>query len=260
LSGTSKCSIVPKRQKQLHRGQVSVQLPIDDLRERLAAIEHAVDKGAYVPGPWQQLIADLRQVPLGVRAALADDVGRISRKLHLRRQRYSVSVTAGLCIEAFAGVFGGILLALGIADASDALTIVAMILWVSSFQPLIKVAGGTALGVRYEYAYLFGRVEPRFKTDFGSYLALSAWERMIFHLFGTLGSPLGAALIAVIADERLRVAAWVSWTIFWIIIAINAVAFLAGLIGVSRIRGFRIADASGALAAVELRSALSGAD
>ena len=169
-------------------------------------------------------------------------------------------MTAGLCIESFAAVLGGILLALGIADASDALTILAMILWVSSFQPLIKVAGGTALGIRYEYAYLFGHIEPRFKTDFGSYLALSAWKRMIFHLFGMLGSPLGAALVAVIADERLRVAAWVSWAVFWIIVAINAAAFLAGLIRVSRIRGFRIADASGTLAAVELRSALRGAD
>jgi len=202
----------------------------------------------------------LRQVPLGARAALADDIGRISRKLHLRHQRYRVSVTAGLCIESFAAVLGGILLALGIADASDALTILAMILWVSSFQPLIKVAGGTALGIRYEYAYLFGRIEPRFKTDFGSYLALSAWKRMIFHLLGTLGSPLGAALVAVIADERLRVAAWVSWAVFWIIVAINVAAFLAGLIRVSRIRGFRFADTSGGLAAVELRSAMHSVD
>jgi hypothetical protein len=78
-----------------------------------------------------------------------------------------------------------------------------MILWASAFQPLIKVVRGTALGIGYEYIYLFGRIEPHFKTDFGSYLALSAWKRMIFHLSGTLGSALGAALVAVIADERL---------------------------------------------------------
>jgi hypothetical protein len=80
-----------------------------------------------------------------------------------------------------------------------------MILWASAFQPLIKVVSGTALGIGYEYIYLFGRIEPHFKTDFGSYLALSAWKRMIFHLSGTLGSALGAALVAVIADERLRI-------------------------------------------------------
>jgi hypothetical protein len=213
-----------------------------------------------VPGPWQRLIADLRQVPPAVRAALAGDVGRISRKLHLRRHQYTVSVTAGLCIESFAAALGGILLALGVADVSSALAIVAMILWMSSFQPLIKVASGTALGIRYEYAYLFGSLEPRFKTDFGSYLALSAWKRMIFHLSGTLGAPLGAVLVAVIVDERLRIATWASWAAFWIVITINAAAFLGGFIRIRRIRGFRIAQSSGGMAAIELRSALQGAD
>jgi hypothetical protein len=205
------------------------------------------------------LIADLRQVPPAVRAALADDVGRTSRKLHLRHPRYTVSVTAGLCIESFAATLGGILLALGIADVSNALAIIAMILWASSFQPLIKVGSGIALGIRYEYAYLFGSIEPRFKTDFGSYLALSPWKRMIFHLSGTLGSPLGAALVAVIADERLRIATWASWTAFWLVIAINAVALLAGFTRVTRIGGFRIAETSGGLAAIEFRSALQSA-
>ena len=232
---------------------------IDDLRERLATIERTVDNGAYVPGAWQRLIDDLRQVPLGIRAAVADDVGRISRKLHLRHRRYTVSVTAGLCLECFAATLGGILLALGIGRASSAFTILAMILWVSSFQPLVKVASGTALGIRYEYAYLFGGIEPRFKTDFGSYLALSPWKRMIFHLSGTLGSPLGAALVAVTAGERLPIAAWVSWIVFWLVIAINAAAILAGLARVRRIRGFRIAEASGGLAAIELRSVIRGA-
>src|SRR5262249_54502519 len=88
---------------------------IDDLPERLATIERTVDNGAYVPGAWQRLIGDLRQAPAGKRAAVADDVGRISRKLHLRYRRYTVSVTAGLCLECFAATLGGILLALGIA-------------------------------------------------------------------------------------------------------------------------------------------------
>jgi len=199
-------------------------------------------------------------MPPAVRAALADDVGRVSRKLHLRHQLYTVSVTAGLCIESFAAALGGILLALRIADLSNVLAIIAMILWVSSFQPLIKITSGTALGIRYEYAYLFGSIEPRFKTDFGSYLALSPWKRMIFHLSGTLGSPLGAILVAVIADERLRIATWASWAVFWIVIAINAAAFLAGLTGISRIRGFRIAETSGGSAAIEFHSVMQSAD
>jgi hypothetical protein len=132
--------------------------------------------------------------------------------------------------------------------------IVAMILWVSSFQPLVKIASGTALGIKYEYAYLFGGIEPRFKSDFGSYLALSPWKRMIFHLSGTLGSPLGAALVAVTTNERLGVAMWVSWLVFWIVIAINAAAILAGFARVRRVGRFRIAATSGGLAATEFRS------
>lgn len=103
----------------------------EDLQKRLAAIERAVDNGTYTAGPWQRLIADLRKVPPAMRAAVADDIGRISRKLHLRHQRYSFSVTAGLCIEALGAALGGVLLALGIACISNALAIVAMLLWES---------------------------------------------------------------------------------------------------------------------------------
>lgn len=230
-----------------------------NLRERLATIERTIDNGAYVPGAWQRLIDDLRHVPPGMHAAVADDVSRISRKLHLRQRRCTVSVTAGLCLECFAATLGGILLALGIPRASNALAILAMILWVSSFQPLVKVASGTALGIRYAYAYLLGSIEPRFKTHFGSYLTLPAWKRMIFHLSGTIGSPLGAALVAVTADERLPIAALVSWIVFWIVIAINAAAVLGGFAGVRRIRGFRIAETSGGVAAIELRTVIRGA-
>ena len=162
------------------------------------------------------------------------------------------------CLECFSATLGGILLALGMARASNALAILAVILWVSSFEPLVKVVSGTALGIRYEYAYLFGGIEPRFKTDFGSYLTLPPWKRMIFHLSGTVGSPLGAALVAVIGGERVPIAAWVSWIVFWIVISINAAAILAGLARVRRIRGFRIAETSGGLAAVELRSLIQG--
>jgi len=232
----------------------------EDLQKRLATIERAVDNGTYTAGPWQRLIADLRKVPPAMRAAVADDIGRISRKLHLRHRRYTVSVTVGLCIEASAAALGGVLLALGIACISNALAIVAMLLWVSSFQPLIKLASGSTLGIAYEYAYLYGGIEPRFKTDFGSYLALSAWKRMIFHLSGTLGSPLGAALVAVIADERLWVATMASWAAFWIVLAINGAAFLAGFTCTTRIAGLRIAETSGGLAAIELRSVLQSAD
>jgi hypothetical protein len=117
---------------------------------------------------------------------------------------------------------------------------VTMLLWVSSFRPLIKVGSRTALGIAYGYTYLSRGIEPRFKTDFGSYLALSAWKRMIFHLSGTLGSPLGAGLVAVIADERLWVAKLTSWAAFWIVLAINGGGLSCGIY--SRNSDCRIAD------------------
>ena len=93
---------------------VNDRRPIDDLGERLATIERAVDSGAYVPGSWQRWIADLRRVPPTKRAALADDVSRVSRKFHLRQRRYTGTVVPGLCIESFAATLGGILFALAV--------------------------------------------------------------------------------------------------------------------------------------------------
>ena len=230
-----------------------------DFRERLQAIEQALDTGAYAPGPWQRLVTDLRRAPRTVRVTLADDLGRISRKLHLRNGWYTVSVTAGLCIESLAATLGGIALTLAMSELSNVLAIMAMILWTSSFQPLIKVGFGTALGIKYDYAYLFGSIEPRFKTDFGSYLALSSWKRMMFHLSGTVGSPLGAALVAVLVDGHLRIATPASWGVFWILVAVNAAPLLVGFTPIARIRKFRLAETSGGLAAIEFRNALQGA-
>ena len=69
---------------------------------RLASIERTIDDGRYLPGPWQQFIADLREAARPRRVALADEVARVSRKLHLWHQRYTVGVRRGLFIETLA--------------------------------------------------------------------------------------------------------------------------------------------------------------
>ncbi len=88
---------------------------------------------------------------------------------------------------------------------------------------------------------------------FGSYLAAPPWRRIALHLSGLVGSALGA-LVALIANDRLHTTTVVAWIVFWIINAINIVAFANGLGGKIRILPFRPQDSSGGMAAIELRA------
>jgi hypothetical protein len=136
------------------------------------------------------------------------------------------------------------------------LVIVSAVLWTTAFQPLIKVAVGYLLGVRYEYAYLYG-IEPRFKMRFGQYLAQARYVRLLLHLSGTIGSPIGAWLPTVFVDPSLRIAIYVCWGLFWTVVVINVAGFVAVLTGVrSRVGSIRLRDSSGGAAALELREAL----
>jgi hypothetical protein len=180
-------------------GEQSGPVSPPELQAQLAAIEAALERGDYKPGPWQKLTDELRNRDQAERAALADDLTRVSRKLHLRRHRYTMSVLSGVLLEALAGILGGILIAAGVASTSNSLAIVGMLLWVACFEPLLKLGVGTALSVQYDYAYLYGGVEPRFKPSFGSYLALTPLKRVVLQIAGMVGSPLG---VGRVADSR----------------------------------------------------------
>ena len=134
-------------------------------------------------------------------------------------------------------------------------SIAAMGIWAIAFQPLVKVAIGTALGVGYDYAYLYG-IEPRFKMSFGSYLAEPRWKRILLHLSGMAGTPLGVMLVAMAAGAKLPVSALICWAAFWIAVAINLVSLVAATLGVRRLGTFRADDTSGGAAGIELREAL----
>ena len=127
-------------------------------------------------------------------------------------------------------------------------------IWAIAFQPLVKVATGTALGVGHDYAYLHG-IEPRFKMRFGSYLAEPRWKRILLHLSGTVGTPLGVMLVAMAAGAKLPVSALICWAAFWIAVAINLVSLVAATLGVRRLGPFRADDSSGGAAGIELREA-----
>jgi hypothetical protein len=226
---------------------------IAELREQLTTIEESVDRGDYHPGPWQRLIDELRGRSADDRASLAEDVSRVSRKLHLRHHHYTIGVAPGILIEAFAGIIGGALIAAGIAQGSSLLGIVGMGLWAASFEPLLKVAAGTIFGVHYDYVYLYGHVEPRFKMSFGSYIAIAPLRRAILHLTGSLGSPLGAWLAARLFADELPVARCVSLAVFWLTALMNLAEFGKAIAGMRKVGKFRLPDGSPTMAVTELR-------
>ncbi|MGH7906517.1 MAG: hypothetical protein ACREP6_07790 [Candidatus Binataceae bacterium] len=228
-----------------------------DLRARLAAIEQEIDSGRYSPGPWAHLVREIRSRRRSERAALAIDVSRISRKLHMRGGRRTMAIEAALLIELCLMMLGALILGIGLAADSNAAAIIGMILWVMAFQPTLKMSCGRILGIGYEYAYLAG-VEPRFKMAYGAYLAAPRWARILTHLAGTIGSPLGALCGWLLTTRRLDIAADVSGVIFWILVAINVVAFATAIAGIRKLGSLRADWSSGGSAGLEIREAIDG--
>jgi len=228
-----------------------------ELRSEIAEIERAIDGGEYRPGPWGRVLTRARAMSGADRRAIAEDISRVSRKLHLRRGRKTISAQTAVMIEIAAVGLGDLLLALGVDASSNVAAIAAMAVWVIALQPLVKVVTGTLLGVGYEYAYL-ANVEPRFKMEYGSYIARPRWARVVLHLSGAVGSPLGAYLAAMVVHDRLPVTYWVSMIVFWMINALNLVLLLAGIFGIKRIGISRTVDTSCGAAGAEIREALKG--
>jgi hypothetical protein len=227
----------------------------EGIRDRIVAIERDIDEGRYVPGPWQPLLRDARALPRHEREPLAEEFSRVSRKLHQRGGRYTVPLTTGMLVEIGAAFIGAVMVIIADSRHSNLFAIIAAILWTVSFQPLLKMAVGYMLGVEYEYAYFYG-VEPRFKMRMGDYIAAPRWARVILHLSGTVGSPLGAWLPTICIPVDLWFAIDFCWVVFWIVVAINIASFIAALAGLRRLGPFRASDSSGGSAALELREGL----
>jgi hypothetical protein len=163
-------------------------------------------------------------------------------------------VLGAVLLEAIAGNIGGVLVASAILKSSTVAAIVGMILWVVSFEPLLKLSTGTALGVKYEYAYLYGGVEPRFKMNFGSYLAISPFKRAIVQVSGMIGAALGALIAASLFDGTLPTAHVVALIVFWLTVLANLADLVAGITGIRRIGPIRMPEGSATMAIIELGS------
>jgi len=225
------------------------------IRDRVAEVERQVDEKRYHPGPWDRILKDTRALAREDRALLKEEFTRVSSKLHRREGRATLSVTAGVVAEAALTMLGVVAIILAIHNQSNVSGIIAALIWMMTFQPLIKVGVGYLLGIEYDYAYFYG-VEPRFKMRFGDYIAAPRWARIVLHLSGTIGSPLGAWLAMVCMPSDLRIAIDVSLAILVLVVAVNLVQMITALAGVKKLGPFRASFSSGGSAAMELREAL----
>ena len=225
------------------------------IRDRVAEVERQVDEKRYHPGPWDRILKDTRALAREDRVLLKEEFTRVSSKLHRREGRATLSVTAGVAAEAALTMLGVVAIILGIHNQSNVSGIIAALIWMMTFQPLIKVGVGYLLGIEYDYAYFYG-VEPRFKMRFGDYIAAPRWARIVLHLSGTIGSPLGAWLAMVCMPSDLRIAIDVSLAILVLVVAVNLVQMITALAGVKKLGPFRASFSSGGSAAMELREAL----
>lgn len=229
-----------------------------DLRRKLERIEADLDANRYRAGPWDAFLREALRRPQGERLALSVDVSRVSRKLHRRGVSRTLPVCVGVALEILATLVGGLVLWIGDSIRSNLAAVAAALIWITTLQPLVKLVVGWLLRIRYDYAYLWGGVEPRFKIRYGTYVAAPAWARVVFHLAGTAGSPLGAWLVAVLVQPRLPVAAAVCTALSALTLGINVLLFFAAAMGIRRIGRRRLTTSSGGSAAAELRAALTG--
>jgi hypothetical protein len=226
-----------------------------DLRGAILAIERAVDEGTYRPGPWHALVRDIRNSVFFERAAVADDVSRVSRKLHLRRGRRWVAMNTGILLEMGATMVGAGLIMAGAATRSNLLAAIGALVWMATFQPLIKLIAGRLLGIQYDYFYLWA-IEPRIKMRYGTYLTRPRLFRVIVHLAGTIGSPLAAYVAYLLLARSLPGAAMFCLVAFWIVVIINVVNFIAALLGAHRLGPLPLSLSSAGSAAQEIREGL----
>ena len=227
----------------------------EGIRNRIGEIERQLDEHRYRPGLWEPLLKDLRALPRDERAALKEEISRVSSKLHRRDGRATLSLTAAVSIEAALTVIGAVLIIIAQQNHSNLIAIFAAAIWIMTFQPLLKIGVGYLLGVEYEYAYLFG-AEPRFKMRYGDFIAAPRWARIVLHLSGTVGSPLGAWLAIVCLPSDLTIAIDICWVLFWIVVAVNLASFVLALGGIRRLGPFKATASSGGAAALDLREGL----
>lgn len=229
--------------------------PVSDLTGRLDDIESQLDDGTYQAGPWADLLRAAQRRDQAERRSMTDDVSRVSDKLHHRNHPVTLPLSVGLLIELLGTAVGLIALEIGLRRSRPGWVLAAGMILTVTWQPLLRVAAGYLMGIRYSYCFLRG-VEPRVKMQYGTYLAATQWRRVTLHLAGTVGSPLAFCWVAVHAAEDLPDVAKICWLLCWTLVAVQVVMFIVVLAGARRhgpLGGAHLS--SGGSVARELRSA-----
>jgi hypothetical protein len=158
-----------------------------------------------------------------------------------------------LAFDAAGTTIGVALLEVALARGSTSLVIASSVILTTTLQPLVKIAVGFLIGVRYSHFFFFG-IEPRFKMRYGTYLNAERWGRVLLHLSGTVGSPFALWWVAARAEGVVPRASSVCEVLFLIAVAIQVVTFALGLAGVRRLGPIGLVrHTSGGGAAYELR-------
>lgn len=230
-------------------------MDLETIRQRLADLDAALDEGRYRKGMWQRLLRDAARLPSGDKPAIAGMLDIVSRKLHGRngypRAPFSVAFIAEI-----------VLLAAGVAllsSPSSMLILPGTAAIAVSLQPTTKVVAGLLLGVRYDYAFLW-YIEPRFKMRYGTYFLLGPARRVLFHLAGSIGTPIAMYVGFACLSDISPILAYVCLAFAAVALLMQVGAFLAQWMGVDRVAGFRLATlTSPATAAFELKQLLDRA-
>ncbi len=220
----------------------------DELGAALDRIESQLDAGAYRPGPWAKFLRAAEGRPRAERLKLADRASRVSDKLHRRRHSRALSFRSGLWLELIATAVAVALLEAGLRGPSGGFVLAAAVILTVTLQPLIKLAIGTLLGIRYSYFYIWARYEPRFKMRYGTYLCAERWQRVALHASGTVGSPLAFWWVSVRAAEVVPRVSAICEVLFWLLVGVQVLTFLLGISGVRRLAQVGWVTSGGAVA------------
>jgi hypothetical protein len=227
------------------------------LNEALSQIENELDDGVYRPGRWAGFLRVARRRPKAERLTLATDVTRVSDKLHRRKHALRFPFWVGLAFDTAGTAIGVALLEVGLDRRSTGLVIGSSVILTVTIQPLVKIAVGFLIGLRYSHFFFFG-IEPRFKMRYGTYLNAERWGRVLLHLSGTVGSPFALWWVATRSVGVVPRASTVCEALFLLVVAIQVVTFTLGLAGMRRLGPIGLVrHTSGGGAAYELRNSPS---
>jgi hypothetical protein len=230
---------------------------MQDIPTMLKQIERDLDAGTYHPGPWAEFVREANRRPQHERVALAEDITRVSNKLHCRNGRKTLPFPLAIGLEWLMAGVGVLLLRVALRRGSVLLLTLATNILAFTAQPVIKTSVGMLLGVRYAYSYAQG-IEPRFKMRYGTYLAAPHWKRVLLHLSGTVGTSLALWLVARQAQPEFPKSALVCRVFVWVQTLVQLIPFLAALTNMERSHAINrmIRESSSGQAGSELRTAL----